>query len=705
MSVDTKNEVIVWSLPQSKKIASYSPPGAVTSLVTDPGLDWAFIGLSSGEVIAYDLDRERLAPLRLPNFWRERNPRARLLPIVCMQLHPKDIAQLLIGYTEGAVIYSFKQNKPLQYFHYEVPPGAPGGNSDLPADGKARYPRLTQALWHPSGTFIATAYDDSSLVFWDIKEARILMARTLLDINVDKPGASFAKPGTLSLHEKYTRIVWCAKENPDDTGILIAGGQSMSMPSRGLTFLELGPTPIYATSSWQVLSGHFQGKRQHVLPTPPGAEVVDFCLIPRTSPHFAGAQDPIAVIAVLSSGELITLTFPTGHPISPTNQLHPSLAFLHPFVTSIAVSAVDREIWVGMTEYRQQGPPIMRGGAEAKRNLRRYEARNILQMAHGDGTVRIFDAGHADELENNSTLQVDIARALGRYEDVDISLMSMAGATGELAVGTQAGEVVVYRWGGNRLYGREAPRPTETKRGGITDISERTEPTLKQGLQPFSLYDMGQGSISALKVSDVGFVGIGSENGFFSIIDLRGPAVIFNISMADFGKQIQRRSSLIKRVSSSGPTPGNSEWPVVVEFGVMTAEGDDYSSIMCFVGTTVGRVITLKILPQGNGGYSVKLAGSTMLSDRVVAICPINSSSGKPALASGTAVAGLREGQQVHGSLVVGMPTVIHNFFLISTALTFLSPKSRKLKPGYSNQPPAKAPINPGTTSFANPRT
>jgi len=79
VSVDSKNEVIVWSLQQSKKIAGYSPPGAVTSLVTDPGLDWAFIGLSSGEVVAYDLDRERLAPLRLPNFWRERKPKGTII--------------------------------------------------------------------------------------------------------------------------------------------------------------------------------------------------------------------------------------------------------------------------------------------------------------------------------------------------------------------------------------------------------------------------------------------------------------------------------------------------------------------------------------------------------------------------------------------------------------------------------------------------
>jgi len=45
-----------------------------------------------------------------------------------------------------------------------------------------------------------------------------------------------------------------------------------------------------------------------------------------------------------------------------------------------------------------------------------------------------------------------------------------------------------------------------------------------------------------------------------------------------------------------------------------------------------------------------------------VAICPISSSSGKPALATGVAVAGLREGQQVHGTLVVGMTSFVRYF-------------------------------------------
>lgn len=636
-------------------MASYAPPGIVTALVTDPMLDWALIGLQNGEVIAFDLDREKLAPLRLPNFWRERNPRVRLASIVSMQLHPRDIGQLLIGYPEGAVIYSFKQNRPIKFFEYEVPIGAPGGTADPLGAEKVRKPHLTHVFWHPSGTFIGTAHDDSTLVFWDPKDGRVVMARTITDSHVDKPGThstSFGNtPGTFSLKEPFSKIAWCCKENPDDTGILVAGGVPTTLPQKGLTFLELGATPVYATSTWQILTNHFEAKRQHLLPVPPGAEIVDFCLIPRVSPHFAGAQDPIAIIALLNNGELTTLSFPSGYPISPTNQLHPSISFVHPFVTTMAVAPIERVRWLGMTENRQQGPQLVRGGAGSAKTLKRYEARNIVQMAHGDGTVRIWDAGHDDELENSTVLQLDVARSLDRYDDVNITFLSMGSSTGEVAIGTASGEVIVYRWGGNKLFGREAPQAVETVTGGLTNISTRAEPTLKEGLQPFTLYDMAKGPITAVKMSDVGFVGVGSEGGVFSIIDLRGPAVIFTAALSDFVKA-DKRSSFMKKGSSS--TSAKPDWPVVIEFGVMTLEGDSYSSIACFVGTNLGKVATFKILPQPNGGYSGQFAGVTSMADRVISISPINADTGKLAPATGATVGALRTGQQTNGTLVVG---------------------------------------------------
>lgn len=90
-----------------------------------------------------------------------------------MQFHPRDIGTLLIGYPEGAVIYSFSQNKPLKFFQYEVPRGAPGGDPDVASPREMRRPRLTHAIWHPTGTFILTAHDDSSLVS-GIREMAVL---------------------------------------------------------------------------------------------------------------------------------------------------------------------------------------------------------------------------------------------------------------------------------------------------------------------------------------------------------------------------------------------------------------------------------------------------------------------------------------------------------------------------------------------------
>lgn len=617
-------------------------------MTTDPMLDWCFLGTANGEVFAYDLDRERLSPLKLPNYWQQRDPKARAVGLVTMQLHPRDIGKLMIAYTHGVALYSFKQNIATQFFEYSVPPGAPGG-STIAVDS-TRKPRITHAVWHPTGTFILTAHEDGSLVFWDAKDGRIVMARTLNEFDIEKP---VPNSGPSKSKHPYVRIAWCCKENPEDSGLLIAGGQSLDQPANALIFIELGLTPNYQTSSWQALSDYCRGRKENALETPPGAEVANFFLIPRFSPHFASAQDPIAVLTLLSSGELITMSFPSGFPISPTNQLHPSMSFVHPFAVKFAVTTLERGRWLGMVETRNQGEPLLKGGKEAPLPHRKFAGRSIIQVAHADSTVRIWDVGHGDEIENPSQLQVDIARALNRYSDINITAMSMASNTGEFAVGTSGGEVVLYRWDGNRFHGRNENQQLDPNPGGLTDISIRAEPSLKQGLQPYSLYEMMQGPISVVKMSDVGFVGVGSENGFFSIIDMRGPSVIFQVSMAEFAKQDKRSSFLRGNTNSSGA----KEWPVVIQFGVMNLEGDKYSSICCFVGTNQGRVVTFTLLPSGNG-YTAKVAGVAHLNDKVISICPIVADTGKPAYATGHAVAGLREGKQVNGLLVVGQSDI-----------------------------------------------
>ncbi|KAI6343157.1 hypothetical protein MCOR30_001597 [Pyricularia oryzae] len=652
VSLDSRSELSIWDLDTAQRLGGYGNAGAVACMVTDPMLDWVLMGTTSGDVFAFDLDRSRLSNFRLPNFWKQRDPRVRAPNMVSMQLHPRDIGKLLIAYNSGAVIYSFKQNQPTRFFEYVLQPGAPGGTGDKV--NTVRTPRVIQAVWHPTGTFVLTAHDDGSLVFWDAKDGRMIAARSLSEINVDQPTAEPPRPVLL---EPFTHIAWCCKNDPDDTGLLIAGGLPVGSTEKGLTFLELGPTPIYATSSWEVLSNHFKGKRQHLLRAPLGADITEFYLLPRSSPHFAGAQDPIAVIALLNSGEMITMSFPSGYPISPTNQLHPSLTFVHPFVMKVAVTTVSRERWLGMIEVRNQGEPLLKGGALARRLRRRHDSRNIIQVAHADGTVRLWDVGHGDDIENAGMLQVDVARSTGRYEDLEITALSMASHTGEFAAGTKTGEVAIYRWGTNKHFQHDSETDIKSNPGGLTDISIRSEPSLREGLQPLILYEMMQGPITALQVSNVGFVAVGSENGFFSIIDLRGPAIIMQASIAEFTKQ-EKRSSFLRGHSSGS---SGKDWPVVIEFGVMTLEDDNYSSIACFVGTNQGKVATFKLIPSG-GGYSAKLAGVVNCGDQIISISPIMTETGAPAAATREIVAGLREGKQVNGTLVVATQTEIRIF-------------------------------------------
>ncbi|GAB7352147.1 hypothetical protein MBLNU459_g2636t1 [Dothideomycetes sp. NU459] len=650
--LDSRHDLSFYSVVTKTLISSHSPPGVPTTVITDPTLDYALLGMQTGDILAYDMDREGVAPFRIPNLWTEFEPRARVSPIVSLAFHPRDIGTLLIGYTHGAAIYSFKQNKSLKFFQYEVPPGAPGGDSDPATANIVRRPKLTQAVWHPTGTFILTGHEDSSLVIWDPKDGRLVLARTISDTNINKPGRAATTmgsiAGTVTVKEPIFRVAWCANQDPDDTAILIAGGADTSQPTKGMTLLELGRTPNYATSSWEVLTAHFESpKRQRILPSPPNAEVVSFCLIPRSTPHFAGAHDPIAILSLLSSGEVISSTFPSGLPISPTNQLHVSMTFVHPFIRRANMAAVERTRWLGMTESRSTGPQMLKGGAEATLPMRRYESRNIMQTAHADGTVRLWDAGHGDELENGTVLQADVGRAVGRIEGVDITATSLAGISGEFAAGTRSGEVAVFRWGHNRNAGHEPPAGRPNTPNALTNIVSRTDPGLKEGLCPFTLLDMQNGPITALKMSDVGFLAAASEGGKIVVIDMRGPAIIYDGTAQELSRG-EKHSSLRRQ----SRTTIKAEFVTSLEFSVMTLEGDNYSSIALHAGTNLGHLGTFKVVPDPSGRYTVQFAGATSLDGRIIHIAPINAATGKAAPASQNVVANLRGGYKVDGVVV-----------------------------------------------------
>ena len=48
ISLDSKNDIAIFSLAAGSLSASYAPPGVVATILTDPALDYALIGLQNG---------------------------------------------------------------------------------------------------------------------------------------------------------------------------------------------------------------------------------------------------------------------------------------------------------------------------------------------------------------------------------------------------------------------------------------------------------------------------------------------------------------------------------------------------------------------------------------------------------------------------------------------------------------------------------
>jgi syntaxin-binding protein 5 len=223
--------------------------------------------------------------------------------------------------------------------------------------------------------------------------------------------------------------------------------------------------------------------------------------------------------------------------------------------------------------------PKTHSGVQPKHSQSGFANRNVLQTAHADGIIRIWDAGHGDEIQNRATLQVDIARAVGRSVDVAIAQMSMSGATGELAVGLQTGEVIVFRWGRNQYFGRDLPLEG-AQAFGLEAVKDRAEPGLKEGLLPLSQLAEQHGRVTALKTSDIGFIAAGFEGGSIAVIDLRGPAVIYNEGLSGLTANQGKRPSFRK---SNSQAPDAAEWPTCLEFGVMSldGEGKPFNPVLC----------------------------------------------------------------------------------------------------------------------------
>ncbi|KAG5359193.1 Lethal(2) giant larvae protein-like protein SRO77 [Yarrowia sp. C11] len=666
VAVDGAGILHIVSLEQRTTLYSNNISGNISCIATDPTLDWVFIGLESGQIITYDADRGCMSPFRIGNLQKAVLPSARLSHVISIELSPREYSVLLVAYKEIVVLFSLVENNIIRHFKYDLPAGAPGGDTNAATQTVNRSPPCLGATWHPNGHHVVTWHVDGSIVFWDAAEGNLLQARTVTDANVNEPKRSKTPPGGRRL--PITGLAWICEKNPENTSILVAGGDIDCGPIRGLTYMDYGPTPTVAVTSYAAMGTHYgTPKRTRMFPITEGAEVTDFFPLGAASPFYNRFHDPGVVVVLLNIGEIYSIKLPEGVPIHTAAIMPPSIGWVHPHTTTLNLAAVPRNQWVGMMASVKGYQPYLVGGAPAQRHLRRFQTRNALSTGHMNGFVRIWDASRG-ELQESKVLEVDTKDALKTQDGVPVSKVSFAGQNAELAVAVGSGHVILYKFDVNKNPNPGLDRIKDLNlsesKEKVIDIRHRFTPGLKEGFMPISLINMNYGNITALDHSNVGFVAIGYENGRVVIIDRRGPAIIFDESVS------QGAGGGVFRSRNSGI---GSAHVTRFEFSICCIDDDEFSSIVLFAGTSNGELLTYRFVPNGRGGYKVEYVNRMRIcDDKILAINAIDAEKGSAALAFPHIMAKLGQDVLIPGTVVV---TSVHDVRVIRPSASKMTHK------------------------------
>lgn len=641
VAIDEKSNVLVFSIYQKTLLSQFTPPGKVTAFETDPSLDWLLLGLQNGSVYAYDIDRGQLTKFRLDSLQRKVLPRERESAVISIQWNPRDIGSVLIAYTNVALVYALATDEIRASFHYEVPSGAPGGDG-LPSQ-TSKYPKITHAVYHPNSLAVVTAHDDGSLVFWDSVTGHLIHARSLFDIDVNIPQPAAHKISHGPANTQFLKLAWLCHADPDDTSLLIAGGDTPENEGiHNLTLFHFGVAPKYSLTSYEKMAKVYsQPLQQRFLPIQNASSVIDFVPIGTRTPFFSGGHNPTHIFVLLESGEVENITFPTGALDYKSSHFPQSVSWIHPRTTVSAAFPVPKKQWLGMISRTTKNENILKGGFPVHKPLKITEVRNAIATGHANGSVRLYDAAH-DELEASTVLEVNVASTLNLFEGAAVDQISYGGETGELAVATVAGYIALYKFDINRNYN---PNMTDLEKSMnrlslnsekklLIDLRGRA-PNIKEGFMPVCAVHAQKGRVTALKNSNVGFVAFAYESGDLMVLDRRGPAII--------------HAESIRQKSAAGSTKVTA-----LEFSIMSFGGDGYSSILLYAGTDKGELYTYKILPEASGRFSAMLIDVVNSTDTgVIDIMPYKMENGTPAIATHDQLMKLSDGLIIEGAVIV----------------------------------------------------
>ncbi|CAH2351691.1 lethal(2) giant larvae protein homolog Sro77p [[Candida] railenensis] len=348
--------ITVISLHQKTILGTYSPPGAITAVCSDPSLDWLIVGLANGQIVVYDVDRTNLTPFRVDNLQKRILPKEKLSAVLAIEWHPRDIGSILVTYSHSTVLFSMVTGEIVSSFVYELKKGSAGfaRAQYIANDGKKKLfgsssapviPEVIESHFHPNGLHIVTIHRDNSIVFWDAQDGTLLQARGLFELNLTGPAppdsSAFSPP---TIENEIQTCKWVCGADPENTQLIVAVANNVHV-------FDFGVTLKYSMTTHERQSGFYgsPANGQSVIPITFNAgksDQVEFLdkIVPITLdgiPYFSGCSNPSYLILLSNKGAFYLAEYKSSNSKNAPAAAAPSKPAFDPYSISKGTSYSD----------------------------------------------------------------------------------------------------------------------------------------------------------------------------------------------------------------------------------------------------------------------------------------------------------------------------------------------------------------------------
>ncbi len=657
--------VTVILLHSKQILGTFSPPGAILAVVSDPSLDWLVVGLANGLAVFYDVDRLALTPYRIDNLQKRILPKQKLLPVVQIEWHPRDIGTLLVCYSHSSLLYSMMAGAVVAQFVLEIRKGDRTHEVAQQGLGKRKLfgslslpvvPEVVASHMHPNGLHVATIHAGGLIAFWDAQDGTLLELRSVHHTRLHKPGDP-----VMLLDAPISASRWVCGADPEETHLVMALGNSVVV-------LDFGYTLKYSLTSHEKQGEFYAAAAVRTIPLTmynDGEWIEQIVPIAAESPYFGGGCNPKYLVLVSNKGGFYMINFtestsaaagavplmpppkPAFDPYSAplgtlyqdfgnfsvdvapqgsapaahvaTAMLPPSLSLINPPVVCSQVVAVRKIDWFSVCPTRTNhaaavdAPSLLRGGAPRENpKLPKpigldESSRNVLVTGHEGGVVRFFDVSRGEHADVESLLQVDLNGVLYGLQ-MRVVAVSCAFESKELLVAMQNGNVVICKYGKQKNGSNTSSAQTDyldcpvLHTNGDASIVRISHRVLRSNAAASTFLP-----VALLRASGEVSCLQTNDVGFGAVAYKSGKLVVCDVTR---GPAIILNVELVLQYL---PSVKGVCYITTMEFMIAEYGNDGYSSVLLVAGTCAGgNLLMFKIVPQANGAFECVFVDKTL---------------------------------------------------------------------------------------------